>query len=131
MSKFFGSWGSYQGFVEDVLGSEYDHETGKSGPRVPPKDFPPEDRVLFACYDTAPYEGSATVLYLDADGSLLEYADSHCSCRGLEWGRGGSPVTWDALAMRPPPDAYSGYNLEAHEALLKLVAEHATPAAKS
>ncbi len=41
--------------------------------------------ILFAVYDTPPYEGSATVFFKDIkDDKYYEVYGSHCSCHGLE-----------------------------------------------
>jgi len=43
----------------------------------------PNVRILVACYDTAPYEGYAYVLFKQKH-KLYEVHGSHCSCYGLE-----------------------------------------------
>lgn len=52
--------------------------------------------ILFAWYDTPPYEGYAYVLF-EKDGVLYEVQGSHCSCYGLEnqW----EPYTAELVGM--------------------------------
>lgn len=57
------------------------------------------EQVVFAAYDTPPYEGYATVLLL-TNGKLYEVAGSHCSCYGLEGQWSPEETTVKALRMR-------------------------------
>lgn len=40
-------------------------------------------RIIYASYECPPYEGYATVLFIE-NGELYEVHGSHCSCYGLE-----------------------------------------------
>ena len=57
--------------------------------------------ILYANYDTPPYEGYAFVIFLK-DGKLYEVNASHCSCNGLEecW----SPEETSAIALMSRPN---------------------------
>jgi hypothetical protein len=46
-------------------------------------DVPEPDDVIYAEYDTPPYEGYANVIYRNGDRYYWAYG-SHCSCFGLE-----------------------------------------------
>ena len=87
MSKYFGEY----------FGSREDVRLQFSAENI--ADFPTEDEILFAAYDTPPYEGYALVVYA-RDGVLYEVNGSHCSCNGLEgqWEPEATPRA--ALAMR-------------------------------
>lgn len=90
MSIYEGDWSTHAEFVDPM---DWD-------------DSPPDAtdaEVIYARYDTEPYEGESWVLYA-RDGKLYENHSSHCSCNGLSW----SPeeTTPGALLMRPDlPDA--------------------------
>lgn len=114
--KYFGNWSSYEEMEKDWSGS-----TGDT--------FPNDKEVLFASYDTPPYEGRALVLFR-RDRKLYEVSDSHCSCNGLEWGTPGE-VTWESLSMRPQADGWDNTKwileqqpTEAQAAFAALVAKH-------
>lgn len=63
------------------------------------QEFPTEDELLIASYETPDYEGYAFVLYT-RDGKLYEVNASHCSCFGLEDGWSPEETSWKALLMR-------------------------------
>lgn len=88
MSKYFGSltdldsvascWGFYA-----------------NDPR--PDDFPTEDELIAAGYDSDGYHGSGTVVF-EKGGKLYEVSSSHCSCDGMEWNP--SEISWQYLENR-------------------------------
>lgn len=47
-------------------------------------DAPGDDALVYAEYDSPPYEGRALVVWIDADGTWWENNDDHCSCHGLD-----------------------------------------------
>lgn len=53
-------------------------------------------KILFAEYDTPPYEGYAQVLFLEG-GKIFEVYGSHCSCFGLENQWEPTEVTYELL----------------------------------
>ncbi len=55
-------------------------------------------KILFAEYDTPPYEGYAQVLFYQ-DGKLYEVYGSHCSCYGLEGQWEPSEVVYAQLEL--------------------------------
>ena len=55
-------------------------------------------KILFAEYDTPPYEGYAQVLF-EQGGKLYEVYGSHCSCYGLEGQWLPSEVTYPLLQL--------------------------------
>jgi hypothetical protein len=62
-------------------------------------NLPPEERIIYACYDQGDYDGAALIVYLDEEGRIMANYDSHCSCYGLEnW----SPeeTDYDTLLMQ-------------------------------
>lgn len=85
--------------------------------------------VYVAWYGTAPYEGSAFVLY-EKDGKLYEVHASHCSCYGLEDKWDPEETTWAALKLRfsqndwtLPSESYDEGNIAKAE-LYKVIIEH-------
>lgn len=63
-----------------------------------PEGFPTEKQVVAAEYDDSDgHSGSAYVVY-KKNRKLFVWADSHCSCNGLEWGTGGVETTWKTIA---------------------------------
>lgn len=87
--------------------------------------FPTDEEVLFASYgQEQAYSGDARVLFV-RDGVLYEAGGSHCSCNGLEGQWSPSPVTWEALRLRPGLEGgteWREHTAEAHEAWDALVA---------
>ena len=55
--------------------------------------------ILYACYETPPYEGYAWVVF-EKGGKLYEVNGSHCSCMGLEGQWEPEEVTVGALQLR-------------------------------
>jgi hypothetical protein len=96
VSVYRGEWSSYEDMLGELVKGEYSYERREYLPRIVPANFPREDEVLFATYNTEPYEGHATIVFR-RDGVLLEWGDGHCSCNGLEWGV-PSPTTEERLA---------------------------------
>ena len=86
-------------------------------------EFPTEEQILFASYDTPDYEGAAVVVF-ERDGTLYEVNGSHCSCSGLEGQWIPEETTWAALAMRGI--AYT--HPEAEQFLANLAAQRQAPA---
>jgi hypothetical protein len=64
------------------------------------KDIPEPD-LVFAAYETPPYEGRAYVVFKDDAGWHYVYG-GHCSCYGLE-GNGTSKASILKLKNRPSP----------------------------
>jgi hypothetical protein len=64
-----------------------------------PTDFPTDDEILWAAYETPCYEGYAMVVF-KRDDKLYEVNGSHCSCMGLEGQWSPEETTWEALKMR-------------------------------
>lgn len=56
--------------------------------------------VLYANYETPPYEGYAHIIFVK-DGRLFEVIGSHCSCMGLEGQWSPEETTAKALFFRP------------------------------
>jgi hypothetical protein len=67
--------------------------------------------ILYANYNTPPYEGYAFVLTTDG-ADLYEVHGSHCSCYGLENQWGPEKVVLEELKKRPVADRYDGYGSE-------------------
>jgi hypothetical protein len=68
MSKYLGSFDDFNSVVDNF--SVTDHGLT-------------DENIILARYDTPPYEGYATVVFVK-DGKLYEVHGSHCSCYGLE-----------------------------------------------
>lgn len=66
-------------------------------------DFPTDDQILYASYETPSYEGYSFVLF-ERDGVLYEVTGSHCSCMGLEGQWNPEATSWAALAIRKPSE---------------------------
>jgi hypothetical protein len=135
MTKYFGSWSNHESMKSSMAQGRYDYEKGEYQ-TLDLDHFPTDEEVLFATYDSYDYEGQCYVLY-QKDGQLLEFSAGHCSCNGLEdsWGTGdragGSPVTWEALALRVPEMKDSWGFLRkadqvAKDTFVELVANHAS-----
>jgi hypothetical protein len=64
--------------------------------------------LLYACYESYGYDGSAIVVFRK-DGELFLVSGGHCSCYGLsdEWS--AEPTTLEALRMFRY-DSYEGWN---------------------
>ncbi len=101
MAKYFGNWSTYESMVEGLSEGKYDYDAD-TYEKTLPTGLPTDEQVVFATYDTGDYTGKALVIYQGERG-LMEWSASHCSCNGIrgEWD-GGSPVTWEALALRVP-----------------------------
>lgn len=84
---------------EEGIGSRY--QWSDEPPFVPNADFPTEEEILFASYDTDDYPGDAFVLF-ERGGVLFEVNGSHCSCYGLEGQWKPEETSWAALALRVP-----------------------------
>lgn len=96
----------YDGFTDrDDVARQFQVGTGnawsKSNPFKIADDFPTDEEIIFAFYDTPDYEGYAFVLY-QREGKLFEVTGYHCSCMGLEDQWIPEETTWDALAIRKP-----------------------------
>lgn len=120
MTKYFGQFTDRESVAREFFDGEWNDAF-----EVPP-DFPSEDEILFASYETPDYEGYALVL-VEREGQLFEVHGSHCSCYGLEGQWKPEATSWEALAMRPRPQAheydphYDGAKADAKEALWALV----------
>lgn len=84
-------------------------------PRDRAKTYPTERQILYASYDTPPYEGDAFVVF-ERDGKVYEVCASHCSCRGLEGQWTPEETSWAALAIRK---FYSGHDSPYWQRLIK------------
>jgi hypothetical protein len=82
--------------------------------KVPP-ELVKDSEVLFASYNTPPYEGYAFVLF-ERDGKLYEVNGSHCSCYGLEDQWQPEETSWAALKIRK----FTAYLFEDDETLKAL-----------
>lgn len=103
----------YFGFSDrEDIAREFQEGTGNKYGGDPPfvvaVDFPTEEQILFATYDSGGYDGFAFVV-LEIDGKLFEVNASHCSCYGLEDAWSLEETTKEALGIRIPyeiqPDA--------------------------
>lgn len=77
----------------------YDNWSGYKSVRSAYPGLPPQASLIYAGYTYKSYSGAALVVWITADGRLMENNDSHCSCHGLtNW----SPevTLLDALKMR-------------------------------
>lgn len=99
MTKYFGQFTDRESVARAFFDGEWNDAF-----EVPP-DFPSEDEMLFASYETPGYEGYALVL-VEREGQLFEVHGSHCSCYGLEGQWQPEATSWSALAMRPLADAH-------------------------
>ena len=81
MSKYHGAWSNNADLKQDY-------------PLAPD-----DDQIVFASYETPPYEGYAMVVFKQ-DGKWFESNDSHCSCNGLE-GWNPEETTPEAILARP------------------------------
>jgi hypothetical protein len=66
--------------------------------------------IIFADYDTPPYEGSAHVIFRKG-GKLYEVNGSHCSCYGLEGQWVPEETLVEALMFRPGVSEFAKANL--------------------
>lgn len=119
----------YEGFADrDDVAREFNVGTGDrwktvgDGQFVVADDFPTDDEILVANYETPPYEGYAFVLYT-RDGRLFEVNASHCSCYGLEGQWQPEETSWESLLMRPA-SGYNGFSQDVVERL-KVLAQQA------
>jgi hypothetical protein len=64
-------------------------------------NLPSDDQVVFALYETPPYEGYWYVLFLK-DGKLWCDAGSHCSCNGVEFAPTLNTAEAVAMALKSP-----------------------------
>lgn len=104
MKRYFGNWESYAQVLVEI--SEMPEGRRAEWLKDHP-EFPTDERVLFATYDQESYEGSAQMLFLDPDGNLREWVNSHCSCYGIEdTDFSNAVVTWESLALRPESQYY-------------------------
>lgn len=87
----------------DDVAKDFQVGTGNrwGGDFVMAADFPTDEQILYARYESYGYEGSAFVLF-ERDGKLYEVNGSHCSCYGLEGQWEPEETSWAALAMRQP-----------------------------
>lgn len=122
MNKYFGSWSDHKQMANDFFPQRYNYAASRYEDVIPPLDFPSDDEVLIASYDTPPYEGDAFVLY-EKDGKLYEVNASHCSCNGLEECWSPEETSWGALAMRDVKgyDLLGDHDTQAIEALTALL----------
>lgn len=98
-TKYFGDWSDHASMLRDFARGEWNSAKRDYDSREIP-DFPTDEEVLFATYDTGEYEGQAHIFYM-RDGKLYETSAGHCSCNGLEDNfTTGSEVTWKALDLR-------------------------------
>jgi len=94
MAKYFGHFTDRGSVANAFLNTSYCSDF------VTPSDFPSDDEMLIAVYETPSYEGYAFVLF-ERNGQLFEVHGSHCSCYGLEDQWTPEATSWEALAMRP------------------------------
>lgn len=96
MSIYAGSWSDYGNF---------DAESYETGFYKRQADFPREDQIVYAAYETPSYDGYALIVWKRDDGTLMENNDSHCSCYGLErWEP--EETSKEALLMRVEKGSY-------------------------
>lgn len=67
-------------------------------PKDRARSYPTDSQILYASYDTPPYEGDAFVIFTK-DGKLYEVHGAHCSCYGLEGQWEPEETSWQAIAM--------------------------------
>lgn len=77
-------------------------------------------QILFACYKTGNYEGSALVIY-EKDGKLYEVHGSHCSCYGLENQWEPEETSFEAIKIRDL--SWYGFNGSAENLFIDLIFE--------
>lgn len=101
MTKYFDNWTSREDVVNDFFPyydwADNEREKWPEGP--PPEDFPSDEEILIAWYDTREYSGSSLVVF-ERDGLLYEVHGSHCSCYGLEGQWKPEETSAQALGMR-------------------------------
>ena len=120
--RYFGSFDNRDSIIAEFFrGEDYDYEKHEYKRIQVPEDFPTDEEILLADYDTPPYEGYARVLFLRG-GKLFEVCGSHCSCYGLEGQWAPEETSWEALALpfRRGKLGYEGTS-EATAALRELV----------
>ena len=100
--KYFGNFTDRESVAREFSRNKYNDAF------TIPVDFPTDEELLLASYETPGYDGMAFVLF-QRDGQLFEVHGSHCSCYGLENQWNPEATTWEALAMRPRPTTISGY----------------------
>ena len=66
-----------------------------------PDDFPTDDEIIVAWYDSELYDGSAFILFR-RDGELFEVNAWHCSCCGVEGQWNPKMTSIVSLKMRRP-----------------------------
>jgi hypothetical protein len=77
---YHGSFSCWEDVVNEFTGATYNGDAQKE---VRKAGLYKEPKVLYANYDTQPYEGSACVIWKKGKKYYLLYG-SHCSCYGLE-----------------------------------------------
>lgn len=124
MTKYFGTWSSWEDMARDLSGTVYNDASGECDLAQPDADFPTDEQVVVAGYEQESYSGSSTVIFL-RDGKLYEDSSSHCSCNGLEWG-GGAEISWEYIDMRIADGHFSGLTDEGLEELRRRSCEELT-----
>lgn len=94
----------YSGFTDRAaVAKDFEEGTGDryGDAFVPRADFPSDEEILYASYESCGYEGWAWVLF-QRGRKLFEVNGSHCSCFGLEGQWKQEETSWAALAIRQP-----------------------------